>query len=238
MTPRLTGRSHLTSPGKEVLTAGSHQVRKYQQPQGTYLRAGDQVTASLEAQNRLRPLWPKARVRVSPQGTATGDTSVKDGVLSIDPLLVTPPDAGSCSEAPSRTRKHGPLVTRNPKSTKTLRRLRERQRGRNTCLGQRGQDKSLLSSPVGREPRGLPAHPALAKMGKCLGVHSGHLPRLKPQWRKRSSFCTCVSKFPSSFTPKKPSPVTTYLGLTRVFSLVYPSLLVALKKTSCLGAFP
>lgn len=84
-------------------------MRKYQQPQGTYLRAGDKVTASLEAQNRLRPLWPKAIVRVSPQGTATGDTSVKDGVLSIDSLLVTPPDPGSCSKAPSRTRKHGPF---------------------------------------------------------------------------------------------------------------------------------
>lgn len=102
-------------------------------------------------------------------------------------------------------------------------------------LSQKGQDKSLLSSPAGREPSVLPAHPALERTGKCLRVHSGHLPRLKPSRRECSSFRTFVSKFPSSFTPEKPSPVTSYLGLTRVVSLLYPSLFVALKKSSCLG---
>lgn len=103
------------------------------------------------------------------------------------------------------------------------------------CLSQKGQDKSLLSAPAGREPSVLPAHPALEKMGKCLRVHSGHLPGLKPSRRECSSFRMFASKFPSSFTPKKPSPVTSYLGLTSVVSLLYPSLSVTLKKSSCLG---
>lgn len=120
-------------------------------------------------------------------------------------------------------------------SSQTLSRRTGTRRGKKMRLSQKGQDKSLLSSPAGREPSVLPAHPALERTGKCLRVHSGHLPRLKPSRRECSSFRTFVSKFPSSFTPEKPSPVTSYLGLTRVVSLLYPSLSVALKKSSCLG---
>ena len=120
-------------------------------------------------------------------------------------------------------------------SSQTLSRRTRTRRGKKMRLSQKGQDKSLLSSPAGREPSVLPAHPALEKTGKCLRVHSGHLPRLKPSRTECSSFRMFVSKFPSSFTPKKPSPVTSYLGLTRVVSLLYPSLSVALKKSSCLG---
>ena len=93
-----------------------------------------------------------------------GDTGGKEEVLATHPLLLTPPAPG-CSRTGSQP--HQKARTRIP-SSQTLSRPTGIRRRKKMCLSQKGQDKSLLSAPAGREPSVLPAHPALEKTGKCL----------------------------------------------------------------------
>lgn len=155
---------------------------------------------------------------------------MKDVVLGINPLLVTTPDPGRGipqSHQKARTLSHQKsLVHGDAQKSEAM------WRGRKTCRSQRGADEGP-SAPLQPGARGSPHAPLPENTGKCLGGHSGHVPSPEPQRRKCSSLHTLVSKLPSSFNVKKLSPVTNYLGLTRVFSLLYSSLFAGLQEPSC-----